>query len=200
MSCHPTPYLYIHIKMKKYIAIFFLSVVCFSCIIKKPKQFIYPYDGENTGLDSLINIDGYYSKLGYADKILLFYRDGIFISNNFRDTAFASKKIVKVDTLKNSYEHSWYKGLHGRYIIKDDSILAQDIVYTFTDGSNAYTNKYKIISKDTIFDTLEKKTYVFHSLPNRIDSANWLFKKKWFYKDKELYNKMKKARKNKPSN
>ncbi len=59
----------------------FLFVLC-SCITLKPKDFTYYYNKEYSGLDTLIDINGYYLFQRECDStfhsVLMFYPDGLF--------------------------------------------------------------------------------------------------------------------------
>ena len=162
-------------KKAKYLLIFLL-LFFIACAIKKPKDFTNLYDGKYTGLDTLINIDGvYYNK--YNKLAVLFYRDGISIYSSYID--------IVSDYTKGS---GWdiYKGeskiIYGRYIVSGDTIIAQQIRTTFTDGTQCSTYKYLIKSKTEIIETKSKSVFKFYPLENRMDSTTWLLNKKWFYK------------------
>ena len=66
--------------MKRCIYILIVLLV-FGCS-SLPKDFTYRYDGINTGLDALINIDGYYVSEHGCDSafysVYMFYPDGLF--------------------------------------------------------------------------------------------------------------------------
>ncbi len=59
-----------------------LIIVLAGCITIKPKDFAYPYTAQYTGLDTLINIDGYYVTQRECDStffsVFMFYPDGLF--------------------------------------------------------------------------------------------------------------------------
>ena len=40
--------------------LFFITLLMYSCITVKPKDFTYRYDGQETGIDKVIDMDGYY--------------------------------------------------------------------------------------------------------------------------------------------
>ena len=165
------------------------------------EAFIYCYNGNNTGLDTLIDIDGYYTmnkiftKQGntksYNKYNFVFYNDGFFI--------------YRFDTLYNF-------NLCGRYIVSKDTIKAQ-----FLDKShvNPEINEIwlKIIDKNRILwlyekpwtkmtakdiEDFRKKDYY------RVDTAHfvplkelpnpdkfWIKRQKFFWCDKEKYKEFK---------
>lgn len=69
--------------MRHLCLVLFISVVGLSgCITVKPKDFTYPYNAQYTGLDTLINIEGYYVTQRECDSmfysVFMFYPDGLF--------------------------------------------------------------------------------------------------------------------------
>lgn len=51
-----------------------------------------------------------------------------------------------------------------------------------TEG-DVYTDKFVIVNRTQIRTIGGELTYTFIPLENRMDSANWMFEKKWFYKE-----------------
>lgn len=167
--------------------IFILITICIfnSCIIRgvfKPREFTYLYTPNNTGLDTLLNIDG------------------CFITNDttrfdLRYITFWKSNLVSLSyilPLENQLTNKWYRrSIWGTYIINGSSIKVQNILDTGADGGivvNEYTfdiknpNKIVLIDINDSIDVSPKNIYSYLSLENRIDSTNWLLKKKWFYK------------------
>lgn len=68
--------------MKKILFVLIVAVISHGCA-SYPKNFTYKYQKENTGLEQLIDIDGYYvSQLGCDStffSMFMFYPDGLFL-------------------------------------------------------------------------------------------------------------------------
>lgn len=69
--------------MKILSTLFFVTLLTYSCITVKPKDFTYRYDGQSTGISKLIDIDGYYITQRECDStfflVFMFYPDGLFM-------------------------------------------------------------------------------------------------------------------------
>lgn len=88
---------------------------------------------------------------------------------------------------------AYYKnrfGIFGRYILRNDTILGQRINTSKTEGA-VYTDMYIILNRNQIKDLGDGLVYTFIPLENRLDSTNWLLKKKWFW-TKEAWERRKK--------
>ena len=77
--------------MVKYIYLFIMVFICTSCgffiVPKHVKQnFTYCYDGIDTGIDSLINIEGYYDFISKSCQScytrVMFYKDGTYVASS----------------------------------------------------------------------------------------------------------------------
>lgn len=194
----------------KYLICLLLFIFCFSsCAIVftwfRPKGFTFRYNGEYTRLDSLINIDGYY----YSDSThhtVLFYRDGsVAQMYGYSEKEYFDKKNKE----KYKYVTHW-----GIYRLVSDTIKAQ-FVLSLGGQETMKTDHYNFIIKskdemeyniegyfmndsitpwDRIFiDDTVKISLKYHSYPNRMDSAHWVKKRKWFW-DKEAYKKREKEK------
>lgn len=155
---------------------------------RTPKNFTYKYDGKYTGIDTLINIDGYYLQeddiYGHPPSKMMFYRDGLFCTTNGDPIKYFQKEKLK-------YAIDW-----GRYYIVGDTIKLQVIQDRgLMDKVGCHSIQYLIISKTELVslmyptgsdpDRIKKermKKYTFQPLESRLDSTNWLLKKKWFRK------------------
>lgn len=127
-------------KIKKIVCILFL-VLLTGCFVtnETKKMFTYCYNDTYTGLDTLININGYYS----MPKISKTYNGNLFedtIHCMFYENGFFIKDFWPEEN----------RGLYGRYIICYDTIKAQ---YLYPPQSvNAGINEvwYKILDKNKI--------------------------------------------------
>lgn len=106
--------------MKKNIGILLAILVLYSCISSKPKDFSFQYGQNYTGLDTLINIKGYYLAQRECDStfysIFKFYPDGLFSIITLSDTS-----LIKQNIELEKYA-SW-----GLYEVHDDTIKTQTI-------------------------------------------------------------------------
>ncbi len=108
--------------LKKLNLLLLIVVICSSCGCNIVPQYIkqdfnYCYDGIDTGIDSLINIEGYYVLSDENDfpSRLMFYRDGIyvdgFILSNPLQLQF-EKMINKPNKLKLFHrDNRWGRGI-----------------------------------------------------------------------------------------
>jgi hypothetical protein len=163
----------------------------------KPKGFTYLYDGKYTGIDSLLNIDGYY----YSDSTqhgVLFYRDGSIASfRSLKSRNFFDKKF---------YDYNKYLIYYGVYSLgRRDTIKAQTIINlggmeSMRTGFDTYILKSR--NKIEYFSGNDNNIYInhedtfripmyYHPYPNRIDSAHWVKKRKWFWNKKAWENRKK---------
>lgn len=173
---------------------FLLIIACLSsCTIItesfRPKGFTYKYDAKYTGIDTLLNVDGYF--FSSEQHTLYIYRDGTMASyGTWKPTSFYTK---------SKYFPQW-----GVYRINGDTIKTQTIINLGgCEDMRTGMDTYIIRSKDEVElfseaqfvnvpNSLKKRLKVdtvniqmrFISYPNRTDSAHWVKKKKWFW-DKE---------------
>ncbi len=169
----------IHYNLILIVLLFIFS----SCGVQKdvPKyileRFIYCYDGKDTGIKLLMNIDGYYviaesfKDMGYTSNKdtsylnILFYENGLCVLN-----------ILPTDgkyTIDNSYMPRYLKNIMenpegglalgfyntkrwGKYIVEGETIKAQ-IIYRPSAGETTkiwgiYEVWYKIINRNTIIE------------------------------------------------
>ncbi|MFN0188230.1 MAG: hypothetical protein ACKVQV_05970 [Bacteroidia bacterium] len=137
--------------MMRYVLTILISVsTCLSfisCGFKVPsiikQEFKYCYDGKNTGIDSLINIHGYYSIGQTLDRSgtdaiykhiidtfylnFMFYQDGTFLYN-FGDYDNNIPEYFKnvIEVTNKGKKHWFYRNNKwGRYIVTNDTIKAQ---------------------------------------------------------------------------
>ncbi|MDH6354069.1 hypothetical protein M2132_000391 [Dysgonomonas sp. PH5-45] len=167
-------------KFKLFICLFIGILFC-SCVfgyLIKPIGFKYKYDGKYTGIDTLINIEGYYYDGG--SHYIMFYSDGL-----------ASSYSHRMDTITHR------SPVWGNYVLSKDTIKFQKVVDNGLMTDIGVDMVYFIILSPKeikeIYPAYKgEREYSFHPLENRIDSTNWLLKKKWFWKDKNAYKKRKK--------
>ncbi len=204
--------------MKK-IIIVFIGFALSSCSYQlwfKPKYITFQYNGQYTGLDSSIEINGYYvseiitpenTKLfkPYVELFLL-YKDGTIISTSSQPGREACEnrinKILFEEKKHNAWEYQW-----GLYQLKEDTIVSQLIRDDGPMSLPVVFEKRFLIMSNTILKIIYEKVmnpeyepnrldgsclFYFHSYPNRMDStSNPYLKKKWFW-DKEAYKNRKK--------
>ncbi len=198
--------------MKKYLIIFLIVLIAQSCIgyqISKkfaPAGFSYKYDGENTGLDTLLFLHGYFMTEKVYDASIetherfgidghyyatRFYPDGLVCSVSSSDSTNIAKAFSEDSDIKD-----WL--YWGRYIVSGDTIKVQyifdnDVMSSSTAYSSSKTD-YIIAGRSTVFripnakeqgTTTEpvRNKYNFYPMINSLSPANcpWL-KKEWFSK------------------
>jgi hypothetical protein len=152
-----------------------------------PRGFTQKYNAQYTGLDTLINLKGYYStEYPYGEtspQSFVFFKSGLVIrgAHDFKDP------YMPIGNRHSSF--AW-----GTYTIDRDIVMIQTISDGgFMEGQYIASYKFKIKSKNTIVllpkytkndDNIENnKDYIynFHNLDQDVDSTNWLLKKKWFW-------------------
>lgn len=187
-----------------------IAILCTSCITYpvpgRLKKVLNCYSGKYTGLDTLINTQGYYSlPSGVQSKSLseiIFFNDGIFIGNigcyQSTNTSECLDQMVR-----NGQAFSIRAFYQGTYNVSGDTIKVQ---YISTGSANVYFGIemwYKIIDKNTIVDFYQKHLGLtwedrnkeiyqpkFYSSSNYLkfvsthempESSSWLKNEKWFY-------------------
>lgn len=113
--------------MKRLIILVFSLALLGSCISLKPKDFTYQYKNEYTGLDTLININGYYSSQRECDStfysIYFFYPNGLFTIATGTDLSEVVKCFEDKDRKSAVCDYpSW-----GVYRMVDDTIKTQTV-------------------------------------------------------------------------
>ena len=174
-------------KMKRFGVIFFLSVFLISCKcfyyttpIRIQQAFIYKYDGKETGIDSLININGYYKANGYVNEKndtiyhggnMMFFKDGMFTQDMFSRNYY-SKDISYLKDVPRFFQavhqddslgisNPFYeRPIWGRYLIFGDTIKLQyvirPILYSSDPSWYAMEMWYKVIDKNMIQEIFTK--------------------------------------------
>ncbi|NDW09189.1 hypothetical protein [Dysgonomonas sp. 520] len=135
-------------KKEFYILLSFVAIYVCSCV-SAPKDFTYKYSGSDTGLGSLIDINGYYITQHEVDTALLsifmFYPDGLFT------IATTSKMIPElIDCFENGGKSAICKyPLWGTYRVKEDTIITQTIRQEGVGICTIFRN-YKILPDKSI--------------------------------------------------
>lgn len=175
--------------MKKQLSILMFILLLFSSCTTIYQNIVGPnlkfkYDGEYTGIDSLVFIHGYFQSLNTLSEPdenryigIMFYPNGILcrVASSNPSSAFSGVEGYKPT--------AW-----GNYTISNDTIKVQYINNYGMDGGmvvghfSYLINSYTEI-KELARDKKEANVILrFHPLDNRIGFDNWLLKKKWFYK------------------
>lgn len=156
-----------------FLILFLNSCFYISNVPEKNRQnLIYCYQDKNTGIDSLININGYFQMgetpggvYGFGKSVwkvdtnytnYMFFKDGTFLCQ-FGDYHYPGN-IPKyfqevVENTKQGKSDEFYKGFQwGGYIICGDTIKAQYInhPHVLSDGWMSYEEWFKVIDKNTI--------------------------------------------------
>ena len=189
-------------KIKILIVGVIISII-YGCSICKEitDNFIYCYDGKRTGIDSILNIDGYYSMNHTMNQVFSYNNDeksiGIGDCMFFKDGFFIY-----------SFQPSSNDGLCGSYILRNDTIKAQFITNTKVEKCYIEEIWFQIIDKNRIkwlgssaffkmtennVKELKDKQYYpepykfipLESFPN--PDRLWIKRKNFFWCDKEKY-------------
>jgi hypothetical protein len=171
----------------------------------------YCYSGENTHLDSLIHINGYYTfkveylrNTGYpsVQKLatyyfnVLFFSDGTFLYYYYvsGNNGQWGKYVLESDTIKAQFIEppggmSWAKGEVWFKII--DSTSIKEIYFKYREPIT-----YEEVSSEKDSSMLRGEFVKYNSLPNPDNTKfNWLKKRKWFWCDEAKYNEWKRSKK-----
>ncbi len=195
---------------------YFIFIICllfsFSCVSQKKvviTKSAIKFEGKNTNIRNLINIDGFYSNvdsLRYASY--MFFEDGTWVQFHFKsDIAENDREKNMVKSIKswvNKKQLRW--GVFwGVYKIKNDTIVAHSYDEpAFLVPLSLSKMRYKIINKNTIkliyFRSKSKEDDKYYSqsmespwregsplhftpadsLPS---SDNWLKENKWIWRN-----------------
>jgi len=173
-------------------------------------DFTFCYQNENTGLDSLININGiYYININSVDREAIkhpydtiysaykFFENGFFTINP--DTSVFS---INVETEKNSLFYHYY-GKFGCYKLIGDTIKAQFLnppgsmtwdraeIWFLIINDNTLKRIYRGDGKNVDINNFQSKfknnTCILFPIENYpLDiKKTWLIKKKWFWCNKD---------------
>lgn len=181
------------------------SILLLICIVHAcagPKNFSYYYNGENTGLDQMIDIDGYYVSEHGCDSLFcsmyMFYPDGLFI---IATTSKIHPELIDCYRGEGLDKNCKYP-LWGTYTIEGDLIKTQTIrtegngcvyfrdyqmlpdksIVNVSDYVEAeYTNLAYMTNYPSFMENLCEKRAQFYPLDKKRDSKECPFlKKKWF--------------------
>lgn len=182
--------------MKEILLVFIICFSLFACA-SRPKGFTYYFEDKDTGLDSLLNINGYYiaknSKYSNVYYLLMFYHNGLVRSTLITGDIPSDKNLTSFEEFKKEF---YDKVPWGIYKLDSDGVIcAQFIIDKGQSGQSISLRKYKIISKNEL-EIIEEYYYYngkfnndnivpskayFHPLKSKRDwrECPWL-KKKWF--------------------
>jgi|TARA_B110000037_G_scaffold214108_2_gene269517 hypothetical protein len=204
--------------MRKYLILFLSFFSIIGCIVV-PKRVINNFndcfDGKETGLDSLINIKGFY----YLGKDYNNISTGEFL---FYDNGFVHTRNGEY-WLKQDFEDSKY-GSFGKYTVSNDTIKTYIVSDPLGMGVNGYKVWFKIINYNSIeliyrgdtknitefnierskenikADSYYKERgtiYKFSPIKSKPDiNKTYIMNKKWFWCNEESYKKWKNKKKN----
>lgn len=192
--------------MKKTLLTFSVVIFLLSCAVQ-PKDFTYNYRAENTGLDTMINMKGYYVLPHGSDtsfySMFMFYPDGLFT------IATTSKLIPELnDCFENGGNNSICSyPLWGTYRIDQDTIRTQTIrlegngfvifrdFLINSDSTLSYLNDYVNSEHINLGYMANYPSFKgnrcnirssFYPLSNKRDSQDCpLLNKKWFIDDRK---------------
>lgn len=187
--------------MKKIYFVLIASLLLVGCV-SRPKNFTYGYKNENTGLDKLIDLNGYYVSQRECDTafftMYMFYPNGLF-------TIATTSRILPelADCFAQGGKSAICRyPLWGTYRVEGDLIKAQAIrlegngcvvFYTYRiqpDGSIVNVSDYVEPQHTNLGDMANYPSFIqnkcetparFYPLTDKRDSMQCpLLKKKWF--------------------
>jgi hypothetical protein len=148
-------------------------------------------DGKITGLDTMINLHGFYSTVNSTDNLVMFYNDGTFAD------LIGMKKSNDSISMINGWGHYYLEGdvIKAQVINAYGGIIVSGYTKYIVDVVDRW---FKIINKDTIQEIYwfncsgsekgKNWAYLnsfstFHPLKEKPDSNCWLKTKTWAWKD-----------------
>ncbi len=207
--------------MKLLYSIALTIILMYGCTYMVPYEtkwrFYYYYDNEYTGLDTLINLDGFYHVKVDDKSTIKRAQDTLYPSYVFYKNGYVNLN-TGYEYLLNKYdEFSHFDGMwgdYGRYILVEDTIKLQYIMSPGGMSRGMAEIWFKIIDENTIrkiyqgrgdyawkgehpytYTYLKRGTFVFAPLDTKIEpEKTWLMKRRWFWSDKEEYKKWKRER------
>jgi hypothetical protein len=181
--------------------LFITDCTTFTVPYRVKKNFKYCFDGEKTGLDTLINIHGYYAPdtiIRKSNNILpkdTLHPAFIFFDNGFVD---ADVNISFFNENVSFFVKRW-GGDFGRYILHADTIKLQVVMPPGEMSRETYEVWYKIIDKNTIqkiyaglgenevprilppLNPYAEQVFIFRPFEIKIKPEDtWIYKKRWF--------------------
>jgi hypothetical protein len=189
--------MFIYKKYKTLFAFFLICIMLYSCGAPRTirKNFTFKYDGQNTEIEKLIKVNGYYTiaethydrvySKEYSDKYTtvrdtfymnyLFFKDGIFLWNMF--VSDCNRPNCMSESLKKTAKDTtgdrklYLIGTWGRYIICGDTIKTQIVHHrgSLNDMWSASEIDYKVLNNNTIIQIDEKPLHYM----TQSDWANW---------------------------
>ena len=180
-----------------------VSIIFTSCSFTVPprikREFKYCFTGEKTGLDTLINIKGYYAPdtvIRESNKILpkdtlspayIFYDNG-FVEGNARTSYYLEHEKLSFFAKRG--------GSYGRYVLHGDTIKLQYVTGPGGQSRDIAEIWFKIIDRNTIqrIETEKKASLSYVELPSYAErififrpleikikpEETWIYNKKWF--------------------
>lgn len=187
----------------------FFTLVLVGCGIYTPnrikRSFTYCFDGNKTGIESMLNIDGvYYIKNEKTEKVQLDittsgYFQPCFV---FYDRGFVHDNAFLIANKKRNYFDERYGARFGSYILCNDTIKLQYVSSPYAMMQGSAEVWFKIVDKEHIrilywgepglgcqktIDEYSKYGYYkgaifeFYPYKNKINPEKaWLYQKRWF--------------------
>ena len=184
--------------MKK-ILFFILIAIAFQACAPYPKNFTYRYENKNTGLDQLIDLNGYYVSQFACDStffsMYMFYPDGLFL---IATTSCVSDELISCFENGGTSNICRYPlwGLYrvegnliktqiirrqgnGCVIFRDYRILPDGAIVNISDYVEAeYTNLVYMANYPSFFDNPCEKKASFYPLKTKKDTKKNPFVRK----------------------
>jgi hypothetical protein len=191
------------IFMKKVVFFIPLALIIFtSCTFIVPypikRDFKYCFDAEKTGLDTLININGYYapdtiirpSNYIRYNGVLTLHKDTLSPAYVFYDNGFVFRTTAIDDFIEN--KKIILRGMvePGGYVLHGDTIKFQFVNAPGGQSRELVEIWFKIIDRNTIqrlpvdntlLQPSAERIYVFRPLETKVNpKETWIYNKSWF--------------------
>jgi hypothetical protein len=181
-----------------------LLTVVSSCIVPRhiKKTYIGCYDGTPTGIDSILDLSGYYLASSFDEsfatrcRFLVFYDDGmVFRGGDWITESYDCNVHIQSEFhhAKTDSKFGWRANEWGLYELKDNTIKVEFVHHPSPPERYAsYIVRYIVIDRHTIEEVFSfendafysdstLKTYHFMPVENLPSSKCWLKSKKWFW-------------------
>ena len=180
---------YKHIVLRLTTILLF-TVLLNSCVFllqpyrhKYKKDSICSYDNLTGGIDSLIDINGFYSLYTFDTgshfntSSFVFYNDGTFSIVPWSDDLPIYSNVSNIDISehinkykKNVFSFRKYDLLGGMYIMKEDTIVCEYVEPEFFEGTYKLRYTFKVVDRQTIkflfSEELNRNNYYFFDHDN----------------------------------
>jgi hypothetical protein len=192
-----------------FVCLFFLAGCGIGTPLRTKSSFSYCFDGENTGLDTMLKLNGFFYIKNEVNKNLIIDKSNVgnFHPNfKFYENGFVHDNPYILLDLNKSKFGSWIDNFSGadfgRYILNGDTIKTQlveppggqiqeiyEVWFVFIDKYNirpVYWGDPDLVSNATVNAYLKNGPYrneifTFYPMERKINpEKTWIYNKRWF--------------------